>query len=218
MKNKNSRGNTMKADSVIKGLLCENTGSHLLDSGGAYGYHYQQNQKVKDWDSIPLYTFDEYGIQINVYPFLKQHLSISDVSCLFNNRLKKLMGKSEEDYYSDMHDFIEQQKLSVVCGVNTYNGESMLSQVLQYLIFEFNGDHFIILQIHNGCDVRGGYTVPYVFVLNDYENFLCCDNHANVKTKKAFYWTDDGYTFYNDADNSKKEYEEVYKEGITGVC
>jgi hypothetical protein len=49
---------------------------------------------------------------------------------------------------------------------NTYNGENLLSQVLQYLYFEFGGESHVLLQIHGGCDVRGGYTKPRAFTLN----------------------------------------------------
>lgn len=48
-------------------------------------------------------------------------------------------------------------------GINTYNHEELLSQILQYVYFEWDNEAYIILQIHGGCDVRGGYTKPRIF-------------------------------------------------------
>lgn len=50
--------------------------------------------------------------------------------------------------------------------VNTYTGEDCLSQIIQYVYFttEGRGGAFVLLQIHGGCDMRGGYTRPRLFV------------------------------------------------------
>ena len=41
-----------KTEQVIVGMLTENTGSHFLDSGGAYGRHWSRNQ-TRDFDAEP---------------------------------------------------------------------------------------------------------------------------------------------------------------------
>jgi hypothetical protein len=46
---------------------------------------------------------------------------------------------------------------------NSYNEDNLLSGTVQYTCFELDGDSFVLLQIHGGCDVRGGYTAPQVF-------------------------------------------------------
>lgn len=51
--------------------------------------------------------------------------------------------------------------------VNTYNGPDMLSQTLQYLYLEVDGRALVLLSIHGGCDVRGGYGRPRFFELDD---------------------------------------------------
>ena len=51
---------------------------------------------------------------------------------------------------------------------NTYNGGSDLSQVLQGAWLEdADGDTYLLLQIHGGCDVRGGYTDAKLFKTSD---------------------------------------------------
>ena len=50
---------------------------------------------------------------------------------------------------------------------NTYNYESDLSQTLQGANLSINNEEYILIQIHNGADVRGGYTDAKLFKLND---------------------------------------------------
>jgi len=47
--------------------------------------------------------------------------------------------------------------------VNSYNGEDLLSQVIQYVYFTWDNQEYVVLQIHGGADVRGGYSTPHVF-------------------------------------------------------
>lgn len=48
--------------------------------------------------------------------------------------------------------------------INTYNGESSLTQTLQFITLGDTYDSNIIaLSVHNGADVRGGYTDYKIF-------------------------------------------------------
>lgn len=79
--------------------------------------------------------------------------------------------------------------------VNTYNGEDMLSQVLQYVYFTWDREEYFVLQIHGGADVRGGYTKPRVFICDDLSIFdnakgsIYCtgkDHHPTALAIKEF--------------------------------
>ena len=60
--------------------------------------------------------------------------------------------------------------------INTYNGEDFLSQIIQYVYWtEEDGAH-VMLQIHGGCDARGGYTDPVAFDVVDYDGTAIFDN------------------------------------------
>jgi len=94
--------------------------------------------------------------------------------------------------------------------VNTYNGEDALSQVLQYVYFTLGDETYIVLQIHGGADVRGGYSTPMVFRVgsdmhdsetvildNMYATIYCngVDGSHNWMTENAGYnWLQDGGT------------------------
>jgi hypothetical protein len=75
--------------------------------------------------------------------------------------------------------------------VNTYNHDNLLSQTLLYKYFEldpavgkrpYHTPKYVVLQIHGGADVRGGYTKPRVFQVNENlgELPLTDDNRASI--------------------------------------
>lgn len=55
---------------------------------------------------------------------------------------------------------------------NTYNSENDLSQDFQFQLFEYNGECYCLFQLHNGCDIRGGYTSTQVFKVSDVDYFF----------------------------------------------
>lgn len=60
--------------------------------------------------------------------------------------------------------------------VNTYNGENLVDQILQYTLFSNDSGEYVALQIHGGCDVRGGYTKPRVFSFGHRSELDIIDN------------------------------------------
>lgn len=96
------------------------------------------------------------------------------------------------------------------CSVNTYNHEHNVDQVLQFHTFTLEGvgwdternprpedrefvvgdrivraepdihGDYVALQIHNGCDVRGGYTAPVVFYLPHGGDYLVMSPSTDV--------------------------------------
>lgn len=231
---------------TIDTLLKENTGVELCDSGGEDGRSWQKNQS-RNFNKESKYTFDNNYISLNVYHFLVDNLILTKESKHYQLLYCKFIKDSEEYQVTDTENFIDHlitrgisQADNYIVGdkpksVNTYNHESLLSQSLQYIIF-YNGDkYFIILQIHNGCDIRGGYTVPKIFEIEDIDIFIVQQDHCSVTTKKARYYTEDTYNFYFDElvdkepkqdkmfedspirDNKTYTYEELFEEGIVWV-
>ena len=83
---------------------------------------------------------------------------------------------------------------------NSYNGDCSLSQTIQLTEFENFTAHYIALQIHGGCDVRGGYTSPKIFRITEdmfwmwNDGYIMCNN-SNCGSN---WFTDDGYNWYFD--------------------
>jgi hypothetical protein len=93
-------------------------------------------------------------------------------------------------------------------AVNTYNEENLLDQTLLFTYFELRSglgrggrvNSYVVLQIHGGCDVRGGYTKPRVFVVEDDDELAMFDyRRASIycELDHAHFWTtDDGRHWY----------------------
>ena len=77
--------------------------------------------------------------------------------------------------------------------VNTYNHDgSVLDQIIQYLLFGVE-TLCALIQVHGGCDVRGGYSAPKAFMIDegllfDTDGSIFCDN----KTCREMWRTDNG--------------------------
>jgi len=233
---------TDKAALLIASMLTENTGSHMLDSGGAYGRNHERNagKTAADFENEPAVTFDElsetdtkstdicYGI--SVYHYLKCQLELDEICEKFNKLQDEnsdwdgpFYGVSEKagNWLKETFDIIQSNT------VNSYNGESSLSQVIQYtnLALEYSGDDtelqdlfcgkefYVILQLHGGCDVRGGYTHARMFKLaNDYQyecGFLNCEDVFGSITKPdgTAIQIDNGYNGWSLTDESGEAVE-----------
>lgn len=176
---------------VLKEMFCENTGAHFLDSGGVYGRGYERSQAVKhlDWDQmsdvvseVDRYSDDRYEIEItkSSYKYLCNYLTYDPEMDRKFHEFCETEENKKESYYSLMTKFIEENEYSSMFGShNTYNGDTCLDKTLQWKSFSSDGDEYdghIILQTHNGCDVRGGYSTPHVFECDVELLFCTIDN------------------------------------------
>jgi len=88
--------------------------------------------------------------------------------------------------------------------VNTYNAADLLSQTLQYVFWTDHDGAHVLLQIHGGADVRGGYTRPRYFDVTGDSDETCIFDNARAtiacdNAKCGAHWsTDDGYRWYDD--------------------
>jgi len=159
--------NTITTADVIAAMLTENTGRSILDSGDAYGRHWQRNagMTATDWDAAPSATIDRWGcVTVSAYHYMSDRLTYHrDLDEQFQE-FAQSEAREGTYYLQDMADWVaELTGDNDLRSWNTYNGEDLLSQVLQGITFEYDGEHYAILQTHNGADVRGGYSTPRVF-------------------------------------------------------
>lgn len=173
---------------ILASMLRENTGRHMLDSGGAYGRHWERNQKRSFEDEPEVFaSFSESGLEasINLYHWLEDRLIYDPEMDRIFRLWAAASSRKEESWFSLVESFTEAVKAKVQAAgklgrwgnyypsdwqgatINTYNGEDALSQTIQYTLFQARGEHYCLLSIHNGCDVRGGYTEPRVFTFRE---------------------------------------------------
>ena len=163
---KDPQGRT--AHDKIFEMVRENTGSNMLDSGGAYGYTY--NTPIAEDGLI---WSDYLGYSISLPHFLDAFFSFDENTDKFNEILDGLIESDQNgSYFEDATEALDLIRnyaddknvdFSKQEIFNTYNFENDLDQVFQGQTFEYNGEKYIVIMTHNGCDVRGGYSRPHIF-------------------------------------------------------
>lgn len=166
----------MAISRIVRQMFRENTGSHFLDSGGAYGYRY--NRKLPRYGVRVHATKWDWDCSINTARWV-------DGMCQFDRgmdrRFHSFARRSEsadsgwlelmEEWTSQMHQKNNSYREETPRTFNTYNWDNELDRVLQGVTFWVDNEVYVILQSHNGCDVRGGYSTPHVFSIKDIDYF-----------------------------------------------
>lgn len=206
----------MRTKEIIFGMLTENTGAHFLDSGGAYGRAWERNQgkTMADFEGEPeeSYTYHKRGNylerRVSVFHYLSQ-LQTDWICDYFNAMPCGDWDADDEDVYGVSQ--FQWDWLNLKCEVkvdrtfNTYNGDSDLSQILQGSWLTINDEQYLLLQVHGGCDARGGYTNAKLFKPQE-ENMI----HEYLREYMDSYETDEelreGYIQATDADDEHATY------------
>jgi hypothetical protein len=207
----------------IEKMTKEEIATSPFDSGGAYGYSFEENKKVKNFDETPeckFYLKDGITFQINIYHWLKNMLDGGYLPKLTEDLQSKYGWWDSWDEWLD-ETFGEENYVSFK-RENSYNYENFLSQPVLYRFFAVTEDGvkhadralngldeefvasnieksdkiysdpmYIILSLHNGCDVRGGYTNPRVFRITTYDGvagFYSTMESANIRCKKCDFY------------------------------
>ena len=173
-----------KTIDVIYSMLIENTGTHFLDSGGDSGRHWQANQErtCQEFARDPVYRIYDLDTE---YPYCRKsvyHHLVDSLEYLDqankdfeswvaadpyhwdkNPEGRCLSSLNDAERYMSLFHGMRKENLDARSD-NTYNGECDLTQDLQFVYLGDTYDCDIIaLSIHNGADVRGGYTNYKIF-------------------------------------------------------
>ena len=165
---------------LVYEMLTENTGKHMLDSGGDDSRGWQRNQKktIEDFENEEeeVYKLDakykEIYRTVSVFHYITNNLEIDEICEEFNEIQEEsdnwdadadVYGVSREAF-NHINSFCE---VDIQRTFNTYNGDSDLSQILQGTNLTINGEPYLLIQIHNGADARGGYTDAKLFKMEE---------------------------------------------------
>lgn len=161
----------MTTKELIFSMLMENTGSHFLDSGGAYGRAWERNEgkTIEDFEREPeeriVWTGNYLERSVSVFHYISQ--LETDAICDEFNTMPCLDWEADGDVYgvseTQWNWLNNLGDVKLTQGFNTYNGDSDLSQILQGSWLTINDEQYLLLQIHGGCDARGGYTDAKLF-------------------------------------------------------
>ena len=150
---------------VLASMLSENTGASILDSGGAYGRHWERNQGMgkAEWEALPSgFLMDGEWPVIRTYHFLNDRLMITKESEALNREYRAIYEADDEVMNAD-HETVLERMGHESGGDYTYNCDNLLTQDFVFTDFEVNWQWFTVISTHNGCDARGGFSKPYVF-------------------------------------------------------
>jgi hypothetical protein len=166
-------------------MLTENTGVHFLDSGMSNGRHWQRNAKktIEDFANEPAELYIKYRNDdfiertVSVFHYISTMYELDSICDKFN-RIRS--NDWDGDFYgvSAKHQaFLEDIGYDKNPREwNTYNGESDLSQTLQgvslRLFVDGQYEDYALIQIHNGADVRGGYTDAKLFKVDNWGDHI----------------------------------------------
>jgi len=194
-------------------MLTENTGRSFLDSGDHYGRNWEHNQGA-DFEAQPegrLEVWQRDGEldilpTVNVYHFLKDRLEYNpELDARYREYVERESLRhdlpSAESFVNRLEGAAGIYGDGEPLTVNTYNGEDLLSQILQYVYWSDDDGAHVMLQIHGGCDARGGYTTPVAFDVADYDGTSILDNaRASIYCDDCGkHWgTDDSCHWYPD--------------------
>ena len=229
-----------ETERVLIEMLTENTGRALGDSGDHYGRNWQRNQDLAfvTAPAVDITLSDDalYPLH-NVYHWLKERLTFDpEMDAKFQAHAKE---QGEHTYWiENMETFTEEIEATGIYGegepmtVNTYNHECALNQTLQFRYFTLKeprrpgmrySSHksYVILQIHGGCDVRGGYTGPRVFeVLDDISILDFAQAEVYCRDCESGWYTQNGGYHWNSHNGQNDRKAEDFKplKGDHCVC
>lgn len=182
-------------DTIIS-MLLENTGRHPMDSGGDNGRRWQRNQ-FRDFESEEPISFEvninynEDGSvkyrdiipTISLYHWLMgSNLDEDERSEEFNALVNHSDAWSDDDEFMFVtqrcHDYLksvgaEPQFEKDRMGrrseriYNTCNDSDCLDQVFQYQHVTIDDEPYVLISVHGGADVRGGYAASRLFYLDE---------------------------------------------------
>lgn len=160
-------------------MFTENTGAHMLDSGGVGGRNWERNQgkTAADFLAAPEGSVDEFcGLMISAFHFCHRFLEIDSMAEGMTADFRAWVEKSPMKWYEDGARFYNsfgdfQDWLAEAYDIpenetevfNTYNWENFLDQVLQGVEFALGDVRLVALSVHGGADIRGGYSDLVVF-------------------------------------------------------
>lgn len=210
-------------EQIIAEMLTENTGMNVLDSGGDLGRRWQRNQ-YKDFLSEDVVTVEAYdgndyvNIYFNLFHYLTTYLELDETTEKLENEFKEFTELPEfedEGWLNIMENFGKKMNelssdFEYADTVNTYNYDNVLGGNIQYVSFNYEDELYMLLQTHNGMDIRGGYSEPKIFKIPDFDYFIMAQNNitAYINENDMGWSSDDGgNNWYPDNDEPELEFD-----------
>lgn len=160
-------------------------------------------------------TYKNQSIEINqshnIFHWLSEKLEYCpEMDGMFNAYLET--QKDSQSYLADIETFLTYfENASGIYGegdpvsFNSYNEENLLSDTIQGTYFCIENGDYVLLQIHRGCDVRGGYTRPTAFKCTEEVGIFDWGRgtlFTEDVNQNGRWFSDDGYNYYGEGSSA----------------
>ena len=163
------------------GQFTESTGADILDSGGIYGRGWERNRRAGDLKAQPRASVSlDYGadcpsVYVSAFHRLSEHLMCAPaMNRRFEQFNKRFDPENTKSWLEVSEAFAEEIDPDGTSYYLSYNDEySVLGQDVQFVGFNAgDGSEYVLLQVHNGCDARAGYTRPVVYEVDEVDSLI----------------------------------------------
>lgn len=200
---------------LIKKMINEPPLTVAGDSSGIYPSQYELNQK-KERKNYPVFVeFSKYDECIELDSTIQTSYLLEKLE--HNKKCEKIEQEINHDITNILGLYSLETNYSE--GIdNTYNYESILDQDILYVVFIYDDEIYMGISLHNGVDIRAGYTNCYIFQTDWLDDFLmslfeslitcsCALNHYALSSNQTLHKTEKNgkniiyETAYIDKDN-----------------
>lgn len=120
-------------------------------------------------------TSDDITFSVSLYHYMPTVLELDDMCDEYNSLPCEAWDSDIYGVSSKQAKWLKKKGFEEGETWNTYNGENVLSQVVQGTNLKIDGcgeGDYVLIQIHNGADVRGGYTDAKMFKYRHYQEYF----------------------------------------------
>lgn len=207
--------NLTPTEKKLAEMFMEHIPTSILDSGGGYGYAYQRSRENPEWEKPDSYVeFGVYNWGLDVclwnsaYRLLSRQLYYNPE---WDAQFQKWWRQFNDSWEEHLEEFLEPETGEPCKETNnlssnrshwlsdyTYNSDNLLDRNIVY--YKFND--FVIIQLHNGCDARGGFTNPVLFQIDDCNDFNPYESASIRCSECGCYWDYDNYHCYDSSEGT----------------
>ena len=144
---------------MFKGIMFKNT-NRIADQKLEHVYQYYKHPNNS-------YT--------NTFQIIHKSLEIdTELTCEILERLYSITFNANDlNYLKNVLEIMEREGLIIIINTrNTYNFDTSIDRDFAYFMIVHKQTRKIIISLHLGGDIRGGYSLPYVFIFKNEESLF----------------------------------------------
>ncbi len=116
----------------------------------------------------PVIEDDDFHVQRNLSHFLVEHLAFTETTHELKKEFRAFAEQDEMQrlpWVEVMEEFADavstdECKEGAWWTENTAEYQNLLSQEMRFTVFCYEDQYYVLVQVHGGCNTRGGYTDP----------------------------------------------------------